>query len=148
MEIAREELRKVGWSDDFFRRYVCCCIDDLLEWNSIEGTFEFYLFSFTRHRDDHEHWLEYGKGGKGFAIGFAPSLLQPDKDTLSDKANENLHVGRVIYGDNATRTRHRLVVERAADITSEYGRANAKRVGREQSTLSSERWPMNSSRRN
>lgn len=134
MEIAREELRKVGWSNDFFRRYVCCCIDDLLECNSIEDTFEFYLFSLTRHRDDHEHWLEYGHRGKGFVIGFAPSLLQPEKDTLSDKADENLHVGRVLYGDKATRARHRLVTERAADITSKYGHANRRKLGKEQVT--------------
>jgi hypothetical protein len=134
MEIAREELRTVGWSDDFFRRYLCSCIEDLLECNSIRDTFEFYLFSLTRHREDHEHWLEYGKGGKGYVIGFAPSLLQPDKDTLSDTANENLHIGRIIYGNAATRARHRLVVDRAAYITSEYGNANARQVGREAST--------------
>ena len=102
----------------------------MLELNSIKDIFEFYLFSLTRHRDDHEHWLQYGKEGKGFAIGFAPTLLQPDKDTLSDKANENLHVGRIIYGDVGTRARHRLIIERAADITSEYGHANRK-LGRE-----------------
>jgi len=46
--------------------------------------------------------------------------------TLSPKANENLNVGRVIYGDAATRARHRLVIERAADIISECGHANKR----------------------
>jgi Protein of unknown function (DUF2971) len=131
LEIAREVIRTVGWSDDGFKRAVCGLIEDMLEENSIEETFEFYLFSLTRHRDDHEHWLQYGKEGEGFAIGFAPPLLQPDKDVLSDKANENLHVGRIVYGDVKTRARHRLIIERAADITSEYGHANSK-LGREQ----------------
>jgi hypothetical protein len=130
LDIAREVIRTVGWSDDGFKRAVCGLIEDMLELNSIEDTFEFYLFSLTKHRDDREHWLQYGKEGEGFAIGFAPSLLQPDKDVLSDKANENLHVGRIIYGDVGTRARHRLIIELAADITSEYGHANIK-LGRE-----------------
>ncbi|WJR75490.1 DUF2971 domain-containing protein [Bradyrhizobium sp. NP1] len=124
LQIAREVKRSVGWSNDPFERSVCTGLDDMLEVNSIVDAFEFYMFSLSRHRDDRQQWLEYGAKGLGFAIGFAPSLLQPDKDTLSDKASENLHVGRVIYGDEATRARHRLVMEKAADITSRYGKAN------------------------
>ena len=45
LEIAREVIRTVGWSDDGFRRAVCGLIEDMLELNSIEDTFEFYLFS-------------------------------------------------------------------------------------------------------
>jgi hypothetical protein len=85
------------------------------------------MFSLSRHRDDRKQWLEYGHEGRGFAIGFAPSLFRPDVGTLSDKASENLHVGRVIYGDEATTARHRLVVEKAAHITSWYGKGNLER---------------------
>jgi len=124
LEIAREVMRSIGWSDDPFKRSICTGLDDMLEVNSLADAFEFYMFSLSRHRDDRQQWLEYGAKGSWFAIGFAPSLLQPDKDTLSDKASENLHVGRVIYGDEATRARHRLVMEKVADITSRYGKAN------------------------
>jgi Protein of unknown function (DUF2971) len=126
LEIAREEMRTVGWSDDPFKRTVCTGLDDMLEMNSLVDTFEFYLFSLSRHRDDRQQWLEYGHGGRGFAIGFAPPLFRADVDTLSDKASENLHVGRVIYGNEATRARHRLVIDKAAEITSRYGKAHIK----------------------
>lgn len=94
--------------------------------------FEFYLFSLSRHRDDRKQWLEYGDKARGFAIGFAPALFQPDQPKLSEKANENLHVGRVIYGDAATVARHRLVIERAAEITNRYALANLDAVKRVQ----------------
>ncbi len=126
LQIAREEMRSVGWSKNPFERSLCCGLDDMLEVNSLVDTFEFYLFSLSKHRDDRQQWLEYGDAGRGFAIGFAPPLFQPDKDTLSDKASENLHVGRVIYGEPATRARHRRGIEKAAEIVSRYGRANIK----------------------
>lgn len=48
----------------------------------------------------------------------------PTEMTLKEQANENLHVGRVIYGDTATEARHRLVIETAAAITSRVAWAN------------------------
>lgn len=126
LQIAREEMRSVGWSKNPFQRTMCCGLDDMLEINSLVDTFEFYLFSLSKHRDDCLQWLEYGQRGRGLAIGFSPSLFQPDVDTLSGKASENLHVGRVIYGDTATRARHRLVIEKAAEIASRYGKAHIK----------------------
>jgi hypothetical protein len=53
-------------------------------------------------------------------------LLQPDKDVLSAQANENLHIGRVIYGDRETKARHRLVIRKAAAITSQIAHRNRK----------------------
>jgi hypothetical protein len=126
LQIAREEMRSVGWSKNPFQRCVCCGLDDMLEVNSLVDTFEFYLFSLSKHRDDRQQWLEYGNEGRGFAIGFAPPLFQPDKDTLSDKASDNLHVGRVIYGEPATRARHRRGIEKVAELVSRYGNANIK----------------------
>ena len=55
------------------------------------------------------------------AIGFAPSLFQPDRNDLDKEPTKNLHVGRVIYGDSATANRHRVVVAHAAEITSRVG---------------------------
>ena len=60
----------------------------------------------------------------GIAIAFAPALFQPDQTELKQKASENLHVGRVIYGDVATEERHRCAVERAARITSRVANDN------------------------
>jgi hypothetical protein len=128
--IARRVIREVGLSEDFFRRHFCGCLDDLLDNNSLAHTFEFYMSSLSRHRDDPQQWIEYGHAGSGFAIGFAPKLFQPDEAELKEQANENLHVGRVIYGDEATERRHRLVIERAAENTSRHGQAHVDAVRR------------------
>jgi hypothetical protein len=119
-------IRQVGNSDDFWTKHFCGCLEDMLVTNGLASPFDFYLFSLSRHRDDPGQWREYGRNGQGFAIGVAPVLLQPDKDTLSAQANENLHIGRVIYGDRETNARHRIVIRKAAAITSQGARGNRK----------------------
>jgi hypothetical protein len=122
--IAREMILMVGRSEDPIIRHFCACLDDLLQTNELSGPFEFYLTSFSRHRDHGPQWNLYGDGGRGLAIGLGPSLFQPDIDTPFAEANRNLHVGRVLYGDDATRGRHRKVIAKAAKITSLVGKAN------------------------
>src|ERR1700688_1067389 len=109
---------------DRVTHHFCACLLDLLESNSFSDTFEFYLFSLSRHRDDRQQWQQYGHQGRGFAIGFAPALFQATQTGLNEQANENVHVGRVIYGDAATEERHRRVIECAAEITSRVALAN------------------------
>jgi hypothetical protein len=128
MEIARRVIKEVGTSEDPVTRHFCACLIDLLDNNSIPSTFEFYLFSLSRHEEDPQQWREYGHNGRGFAIGFAPVLFAPTETHLKDQANENLHVGRVIYGDAATEARHRLVMETAGAITSRVAWANRELV--------------------
>jgi hypothetical protein len=128
LAIARDVIRDVGRSLDTFKFHLCGCLDDVLDNNSLTETFEFYMASLSRHRDDPQQWTEYGDHGRGFAIGFAPKLFQPDEPDLKEQANENLHVGRVIYGDEETGRRHRLVIETAAEIMSRYGHANPEPV--------------------
>jgi hypothetical protein len=105
-------------------RYFCASLLDVLDNNSFTATFEFYLFSLSRHEDDPQQWREYGDKGRGFAIGFAPHLFAPTEMTLHEQANENLHVGRVIYGEEEIEARHRRVIEAAAQITSRVAWAN------------------------
>ena len=128
LAIARQVIREVGNRDDFFTRHFCACLDDVLETNGLAGPFDFYLFSLSRHRDHGMQWREYGRDGCGYAIGFAPSLFQPDQDSLDSDPTKNLHIGRVIYGDAATADRHRLVVAHAAEITGRVGNANIAAV--------------------
>jgi hypothetical protein len=118
LDVARRIIREVGKSKDAVTHHFCACLDDLLETNGLASPFEFYLFSLSRHRDHEPQWRQYGDGGRGFAIGFSPSHFQPTETELHDEANENIHVGRVIYGDELTAARHRLVIDRAAEITS------------------------------
>jgi hypothetical protein len=128
LELARKVIREVGDSRDFYKRHFCACLDDILETNGLASPFDFYLFSLSRHRDDPGQWKNYGNQGRGFAIGFAPSLLQADKNELSERANENVHIGRVIYGDGPIIARHRLVMEKAATITSRFANRYPERL--------------------
>jgi hypothetical protein len=115
----------VGQSTDGLTRYFCACLNEVIDKMGLDTPFEFYLFSLSRHREDERQWQEYGHGGRGFAIGFAPGLFAANKTELHEQANENVHVGRVTYGEAATAARHRRVIERAAEITSRVAWANA-----------------------
>ena len=51
--------------------------------------------------------------------------------TVSQRANENAHVGRVVYGDRKTLYRHNKVIERAAKVTHQIAAANRHLLRRE-----------------
>ena len=121
-DIAIRELERIAKSTDQFAREFGICVADLIAKNSF-AVFCFFLFSFSQHRDLARQWEEYGHAETGFSIGFAPTLFLPN-DPLSPRANENAHVGRVVYGDGQTRYRHRKVIERAAEITHRVAAAN------------------------
>lgn len=126
--VARQVLREVGQTGDFLMDNFCACVDDMIETSGLASPFEFYLLSLSSHRDHPPQWQQYGDEGRGYAIGFAPSLFQPDRDELYDEANKNLHMGRVIYGDAATAARHRLAIASAAEIASRIGNAQPELV--------------------
>lgn len=121
---ARELLREGMRRKDYFARAVCGCLEDMLAHKGLASPFDFYLFSLSRHRDDPGQWDAYGDGRRGFAIGFGVPLLGPTQATLYPNANENLHLGRVIYGDDRTRARHRQVIDKACEIASRIGHRN------------------------
>lgn len=128
LSIAREVIERVGRSTDWFRHNFCECLDDLLKNNSFSETFEFYLFSFSRHRDDAKQWEKYGQRGCGIAIGFAPALFQSDQPLPNERASENVWVGRVVYGDTATKKHHRPSIQHAAAIASHFAWRNRDAV--------------------
>jgi hypothetical protein len=107
------------------------CVADLTQRNDLTSVFNFYLFSVSRKRDSELQWQQYGGGGTGFSIGFAPKLFLPDVLTLSQRANQNAQVGRVAYGDSKTIYRHRKVIERAAGITHQVAAMNRDLLRRE-----------------
>jgi hypothetical protein len=99
-------------------------LDGLLSSNPLDETFDFYFFSLSRHRDHARQWEEYGDHRKGFAIGFAPALFQPDRTDLLPVPNENQFVGQVIYGSDKTATRHRRGIRKLAEIIKCVQRVN------------------------
>jgi hypothetical protein len=127
-DVARRVIRQIENSSDGVTHHFCACLDDLLETNGLATPFEFYLFSLSRHRDHANQWREYGDAGRGFAIAFTPLLFQPTQSSLNDQANENVHIGRVIYGEGPTADRHHMVIKRAAEITSRFAWENQSLV--------------------
>ena len=128
LAIAREVMQEVKRSDDWVVKWFATCLEDLISNNSFTDVFEFYLFSVSSHRDDALQWKNFGAGGKGFAIGFSPAIFEPNRTTLNLNANENVFVGRVLYGEKAIRERHDHVIGGAASITAKFARENADAV--------------------
>lgn len=126
--VARRVLQELRDSTSGCEHHIYACIDDLLEKNNLNGVFEFYLASFSRHRDDPGQWKNYGREGKGFAIGLAPVLFHAGEVNLKPNANENVFVGRVLYGEGDTEARHRLAVTTAAKIADSFAKANPEKI--------------------
>lgn len=122
--IALAELEQVAKHGDKFAREFAICVADLITKNILTSVFKFYLFSVSEKRDSDTQWKQYGRDGTGFSIGFVPKVFAPDTPTLSPRADENAHPGRVVYGDSKTTYRHHKVIERAAEITHQVAAAN------------------------
>jgi len=129
--IARVELERAATHGEEFGKEFAICVTDLINQNVLTSKFKFYLFSVSQKRDSELQWKQYGRDSTGFSIGFAPKLFLPDKLTLSPTANENAHVGRVVYADSKTRYRHRKLIERAAEIAHQVAAANLAILRRE-----------------
>ena len=124
LNIARRVVREEARGADPYVDSLLMGLDDILGNNPLHETFGFYFFSLSSHRDDAKQWVEYGDEGRGFAIGFSPTLFQPDRQQLAAQANENFFVGRVVYGKDPTLTRHRKGIRKLAEITKRTARAN------------------------
>jgi hypothetical protein len=124
LNVARRELKRMATCGEQFAEEFCICVDQLIAENDLTRVLHLYLFSVSQNRDSPSQWSRYGREQKGFSIGFAPKLFLPDQPTLSPIANENAHVGLVVYGDEKTTYQHRRVIERAAEITQRVATAN------------------------
>jgi hypothetical protein len=103
-------------------------LDGILGSNPMGETFDFYFFSLSGHREHASQWSEYGGKGTGFAIGFSPVLFRPSRTDLAPLPNENVFVGKVIYGKDATRTRHRKGIRKLAEIVTRVFEQNRSLV--------------------
>ena len=129
LNVARMVLRRVQSEAECFARSLAKELLDMLSGRiRLSGPFEFYLFSLSKHRDHDQQWQEYGRHGTGVAIGLSHKLFQPDKDDLYEEANKNLHVGRVVYGDDAIYARHDLSIRACAEIAGRVGCANQRLI--------------------
>ena len=124
LEIARQVVREEARRREPSAKSLLTGLDGILGTNLMREVFDFYFFSLSRHRDHGKQWAEYGDCGKGFAIGFSPALFQPDRSDLMPLPNENVFVGQIIYGRDATRTRHRRGIQKLAEIVTRMAETN------------------------
>jgi hypothetical protein len=117
MEVAKKVLAEVGTRLGPKIKLFCDVVDDLFSTENMRSTFELYVASFSRARDDLNQWKVYAAGGRGFALGLAPSLFAIE-DKRDGKPHENVFVAPVCYGAAAGRLHHLPAIERAAQIVA------------------------------
>jgi hypothetical protein len=118
MDIAKAVLAEVGTRLGQKIKIFCDMVEDLFSADNMHATFELYVASFSRARDDLNQWRVYAAKGQGFALGLAPSLfgIEGKRDR---KPHENVFVAPVTYGPVAGRLLHLTPIERAAQIVAQ-----------------------------
>jgi hypothetical protein len=115
IETAHDAIRLAATGADGRVALFLQCMADMLSHKNFSTVFEFFIASFSRERDDLGQWRAYADNGRGYAIGFAPSLFgiveKPER-----KPNENVFVGPVLYEMDVVIARHRLAIDEAAGI--------------------------------
>jgi hypothetical protein len=116
MDVAKAVLAEVGLRMPKVKIFLDM-VADLFSAENMTSTFEFYIASFSRNRDDLHQWRHYAQNGQGFAIGLAPHLFGIE-DKPNRKPHENTFVSPVSYGNNAGRLLHLPAIESAARIVA------------------------------
>jgi hypothetical protein len=115
VKVAHEVLGAIAQGADERVGTFLRTVRDLLDPKKYDGEIDFFTASFTAQRDDPGQWQQYGEGGRGFALGFAPRMFAV-VDDIGLKANEKDFVGPVRYDKQAIFARHMAAIEKAASI--------------------------------
>lgn len=115
IQTARDALKLVATGADGRVEAFLNAIAEMLSDENLSMVLEFFTVSFSRERDDLGQWRAYADNGRGYAIGFAPRLFQV-VDEPNPQQHEAFFVGPVVYGATPCIARHRLAIERAAEI--------------------------------
>jgi hypothetical protein len=115
MTIASELLSEIGQTSDGRIRIFCDWVNDLFTHENLRGAYDFFVASFSQHRDDLGQWRAYGDNGRGFALGLAPHLFGIEHN-LDQNPHEKIFVAPVVYGRKAARQYHMPAIEQAVRI--------------------------------
>lgn len=113
------ELRDKGGKD---RKEVCDTMEKVVT-HDLGFHFGFFVASFSRNGNELGQWRAYGDNGRGFAIGLAPALFQPEERRVGSNPNEKFFCSPVIYDEAISRKTHRDVIERALGIVDRMSSA-------------------------
>ena len=86
MDVAKAVLAEVGTRLGPKIKIFCDMVDDLFSSENMRSTFELYVASFSRARDDLNQWRVYAAKGQGFALSLASSLFG-----IEDKRDRRPH---------------------------------------------------------
>jgi hypothetical protein len=125
MCVAKKVLAEIGVRYGPKVKIFCDMVVDLFSPDNMHRTFEFYVGSFSRARDDLRQWQVYADNGRGFALGLAPDLFAVE-DKPDRKPHENVFVAAVHYGEDAGRLHHLPAIESAARIIADVVERKAK----------------------
>ncbi len=119
LKCAVYELRNrrgiAGQQGDTVTQWVCDDVERFVTAPELISEFGFFVASFSRAPDDLGQWRAYGDDGRGFAIGFAPSLFAVDQTVSAPNPGDNIFVAPVTYGDQATRQQQGEAITTALD---------------------------------
>jgi hypothetical protein len=125
IDMAHDVARLLGTGADGRVRLFLEDFADLLRPDNFAATLEFFIASFSRARDDLGQWRAYADAGKGYAIGFAPSMFRIG-DLVPGRLPE--FVGPVYYKIDEVCARHNAALEEAVAIFLGTVNANADLV--------------------
>jgi hypothetical protein len=130
--MARSLLQAAVATGDQLTRMFCEELVDEEDLKKIKTLFEFYSISFGL-KDDPQQWASYGDSGRGVALGLAPAFFHPApfEDPENPKLEEHIYFGKVVYGDEAARARHSIVIDAAIDAIKQAHAAGSIRNGQD-----------------
>lgn len=124
VERAHKALRGAKSGDEGLVDWFLEGTADLFSLENLD-TLGFFVSSFSRARNDLGQWRAYADNGRGFAIGYAPSMFKIRPD-LSPSPEENAFRGTVVYDADEGLSRQREVADHAAQNFGEVLAANVE----------------------
>ena len=115
LRCAISELKNACSQQDEPTRYFGERLEKSILSRDIEPVFGFFVVSFSQDADDLGQWRAYGDNGRGFCVGLAPKLFQPE-EKKNVAANEAVFVAKVSYGEQTAKQRQRECIEKAVSI--------------------------------
>lgn len=127
--VAQALLREAVESGDPLTCMFCEELTNEEDLQRIKKLFEFYSVSFGE-KDDAKQWEKYADGGRGISLGLAPAFFKP-VSTEAPMAEEQVFLGKVVYGDAQARARHSQVIDEAIDTIKKTQKAGSIKDGQE-----------------
>jgi hypothetical protein len=116
--MAHEVMKALAGQEEGLVQLFLDCAKDLFSPDNVSYLLEYFVACFSREGDDLGQWRAYADNGRGYAIGFAPAVFQPQETPPASPAETDF-VGPVLYGVKEVQARYELAIAEAARIYAE-----------------------------